>query len=244
MLDVNSLVHASYFYSPDVHLVHACQVQTKCVLVISHLLLQSFALPSSKPGKYISKVTAPTSGDMQVFGRSREVERVIQVLARRQKNNPILLGEPGVGKTAIAEGLAHCIVRGFCPDGSPLPSFLTGKKILQLDVGLLISGAKERGELERRVTSMVAELQSRKDIILMCATLLIVCAVDCKAATSLAMSAAIFTFCASSQQHVYVAVSVQHVCKHAIQSATLAFCSACRRCTQQYCSNYQHQHAC
>ena len=92
---------------------------------------------------------------------------MIQVLARRQKNNPILLGEPGVGKTAIAEGLAHCIVRGLCPDGSPLPTFLIGKKILQLDVGLLISGAKERGELERRVTSMVSELQTRKDIILM-----------------------------------------------------------------------------
>lgn len=104
---------------------------------------------------------------LQVFGRSKEVERVIQVLARRSKNNPILLGEPGVGKTAIAEGLAHCIVKGFTPDGSPLPSFLLGKKILQMDVGLLIAGAKERGELERRVTSMLAELQNRKDIILM-----------------------------------------------------------------------------
>lgn len=104
---------------------------------------------------------------LQVFGRSKEVERVIQVLARRSKNNPILLGEPGVGKTAIAEGLAHCIVKGFTPGGSPLPSFLLGKKILQMDVGLLIAGAKERGELERRVTSMLAELQNRKDIILM-----------------------------------------------------------------------------
>ncbi|KAA6426559.1 MAG: ATP-dependent Clp protease ATP-binding subunit clpA protein [Trebouxia sp. A1-2] len=102
-----------------------------------------------------------------VFGRSKEVERVIQVLARRSKNNPILLGEPGVGKTAIAEGLAHCIVKGSSPGGYPLPDFLVGKKILQLDVGLLIAGAKERGELERRVTSMLAELQNRKDIILM-----------------------------------------------------------------------------
>ena len=104
---------------------------------------------------------------IQVFGRSKEVERVIQVLARRSKNNPILLGEPGVGKTAIAEGLAHCIVKGSSPGGNPLPGFLVGKKILQLDVGLLIAGAKERGELERRVTSMLAELQNRKDIILM-----------------------------------------------------------------------------
>ena len=102
-----------------------------------------------------------------MFGRSKEVERVIQVLARRSKNNPILLGEPGVGKTAIAEGLAHCIVKGSSPGGSPLPGFLVGKKILQLDVGLLIAGAKERGELERRVTSMLAELRTRKDVILM-----------------------------------------------------------------------------
>lgn len=102
-----------------------------------------------------------------VFGRSKEVERVIQVLARRSKNNPILLGEPGVGKTAIAEGLAHCIVKGSTPGGQPLPSFLEGKRILQLDVGLLIAGAKERGELERRVTGMLAELQSSKNIILM-----------------------------------------------------------------------------
>lgn len=104
---------------------------------------------------------------VQVFGRSTEVQRVIQILARRSKNNPILLGEPGVGKTAIAEGLAHCIVRGFCPDGSPLPSFLAGKKIMQLDVGLLIAGAKERGELEKRITGMLEELRENKDIILM-----------------------------------------------------------------------------
>ena len=95
------------------------------------------------------------------------MERVIQVLARRSKNNPILLGEPGVGKTAIAEGLAHCIVTGFSPGGTPLPTFLAGKKILQLDVGLLIAGAKERGELERRVTGMLAELKKRNDVILM-----------------------------------------------------------------------------
>lgn len=92
---------------------------------------------------------------------------MIQILARRSKNNPILLGEPGVGKTAIAEGLAHCIVRGFCPDGTPLPSFLMGKRLMQLDVGLLIAGAKERGELENRITGMIQELQIKKDIILM-----------------------------------------------------------------------------
>ena len=72
-----------------------------------------------------------------------------------------------MGKTAIAEGLAHCIVRGFCPDGSPLPSFLIGRKLMQLDVGLLVAGAKERGELENRITGMLRELQTKKEIILM-----------------------------------------------------------------------------
>jgi ATP-dependent Clp protease ATP-binding subunit ClpA len=77
-----------------------------------------------------------------VVGREREVGRVVQILARRTKNNPILLGEPGVGKTAIAEGLAAAIVhRHNSLDGGPLPQFLHSKRILQLDVGLLIAGA-------------------------------------------------------------------------------------------------------
>lgn len=70
-----------------------------------------------------------------------------QILARRHKNNPILLGEPGVGKTAIAEGLARAIVQRANPDGSPLPAFLHGKRVMQLDVGLLIAGAKVGGAL-------------------------------------------------------------------------------------------------
>merc|ERR1719396_260977 len=72
-----------------------------------------------------------------VIGRDKEVSRVVEILARRMKNNPILLGEPGVGKTAIAEGLAQCIVRGSVPSGQPLPGFLKGKRVLSLDVGLL-----------------------------------------------------------------------------------------------------------
>lgn len=63
-----------------------------------------------------------------------------QILARRSKNNPILLGEPGVGKTAIAEGLAHAIVSRSNPDGTPLPSFLHNKRVMQLDIGLIIAG--------------------------------------------------------------------------------------------------------
>jgi hypothetical protein len=84
----------------------------------------------------------------QVVGRDREVSRVIQILGRRTKNNPILLGEPGVGKTAVVEGIAAAIVAlqngsaaGRMLDGTPLPSFLASKRILQLDVGLLIAGA-------------------------------------------------------------------------------------------------------
>lgn len=65
-----------------------------------------------------------------------------QILARRTKNNPILLGEPGVGKTAIAEGLALAIVHQMNPDGTPLPAFLVNKRVMQLDVGLIIAGAQ------------------------------------------------------------------------------------------------------
>lgn len=73
-----------------------------------------------------------------------------QILARRTKNNPILLGEPGVGKTAIGEGLAYAVVHRVHLDGSPLPEFLHDKRILQLDMPLMIAGAKERGERTRR----------------------------------------------------------------------------------------------
>lgn len=102
-----------------------------------------------------------------VIGRSKEVARVAQILARRTKNNPILLGEPGVGKTAIAEGLARAIVNRTLPDGSLLPEFLVGKRVMSLDIGLLIAGAKERGELESRVTKILAEAKAAGNIILM-----------------------------------------------------------------------------
>jgi ATP-dependent Clp protease ATP-binding subunit ClpC len=88
-----------------------------------------------------------------VIGRKDEIERVVQIICRRTKNNPILLGEAGVGKTAIAEGLAHKIANG------DVPIFLVGKRILSLDVALLMAGAKERGELEARVTSLIREVR-------------------------------------------------------------------------------------
>lgn len=95
-----------------------------------------------------------------VVGREKEIERVIQILARRTKNNPVLLGEPGVGKTAVAEGLAIRIVNNEVPD------ILDGKKIVQLDMGLLIAGTKYRGEFEERLKKIMDEIRQAGNVIL------------------------------------------------------------------------------
>ena len=95
-----------------------------------------------------------------VVGREKEIERVIQILARRTKNNPVLIGEPGVGKTAIANGLAQRIVDGEVPD------ILENKKIIQLDMGLLIAGTKYRGEFEERLKKIMDEIRQAGNIIL------------------------------------------------------------------------------
>ena len=96
-----------------------------------------------------------------VIGRDEEIRRVLQILSRRTKNNPILIGEPGTGKTAIAEGLAHRIVRGDVPEN------LKSKQIFSLDMGALVAGAKYKGEFEERLKSVVNEvIQSEGEIIL------------------------------------------------------------------------------
>ena len=110
-------------------------------------------------GRNLTKLA--TDGRLDpVIGRDREIERVMQVLARRQKNNPLILGDPGVGKTAIVEGLAQLIASGNVPD------ILRGKQIWTLDLASLVAGSKYRGEFEERMKKVVRELEESENDIL------------------------------------------------------------------------------
>lgn len=95
-----------------------------------------------------------------VIGRTKEIQRLIQILSRRTKNNPVLIGEPGVGKTAIVEGLAQKVVAG------DVPEILKGKRVVQLNMGNLVAGTKYRGEFEERLRKLVKELVESKDVVL------------------------------------------------------------------------------
>ena len=110
-------------------------------------------------GRNLTKLAADGKLD-PVIGRDREIERVMQVLARRQKNNPLILGDPGVGKTAIVEGLAQLIASGNVPD------ILRGKQVWTLDLASLVAGSKYRGEFEERMKKVVSELEASEDDIL------------------------------------------------------------------------------
>ena len=101
----------------------------------------------------INLIEAARSGKLDpVIGRDEEIRRVLQILSRRTKNNPILIGEPGTGKTAIVEGLAHRILRGDVPEN------LKNKQLFSLDMGALVAGAKYKGEFEERLKSVINEV--------------------------------------------------------------------------------------
>jgi len=104
-------------------------------------------------GNNLTQMAAEAKLD-PVVGRHNEIDRVIQILGRRTKNNPVLIGEPGVGKTAIAEGLAQRITQGDIPD------ILEDKRVLTLDIGLLVAGTKYRGEFEERLKKIMEEIRS------------------------------------------------------------------------------------
>src|SRR5699024_4711911 len=95
-----------------------------------------------------------------VIGRDHEAERVMQVLSRRTKNNPVLIGEPGVGKSAVVEGLAQSVVAG------DVPETLKDKQIYTLDLGSLVAGSRYRGDFEERLKKVLKEIRTRGDIIL------------------------------------------------------------------------------
>merc|ERR1711943_74961 len=110
-------------------------------------------------GTNLTKLASESKLD-PVVGRHSEIDRVVQILGRRTKNNPVLIGEPGVGKTAIAEGLAQRIQTGDIPD------ILEDKRVLTLDIGLLVAGTKYRGEFEERLKKIMEEIKAAGNVIL------------------------------------------------------------------------------
>lgn len=172
----------------DIHLLLAIAKETEGVAseVLIHFGIDYAAIKqcirarqqsttrARKAGRKAKKSTTPTldhfSRDITelaagsvldpVIGREREIERVAQILARRKKNNPVLIGEPGVGKTAIAEGLAARIM------ARQVPRVLYGKRVVALDLGGLVAGTKYRGQFEERLKALMHELESSRDVIL------------------------------------------------------------------------------
>ena len=104
--------------------------------------------------------SASKGGLDPVIGRDKEIQRVVQILSRRSKNNPVLIGEPGVGKTAIAEGLAQRIIAG------DVPETLRGKRVVSLDLTGMVAGTKYRGDFEERIKNAIEEVKKAKDVVL------------------------------------------------------------------------------
>ena len=121
---------------------------------------------SSQGGKVLEQYTRDLTRAAQqneldpVIGRDQEIQRIIQILIRRTKNNPVLIGEPGVGKSAVVEGLAQRIVQGN------IPEMLVGKRVLSLDMGSMVAGSKFRGEFEERVKAVLEEVRKAGNILL------------------------------------------------------------------------------
>ena len=154
-----------------------CQVRTQLIRTIGEVS----AVPagsgrgredekSGSPASKRSGVLAEFSTDLTelaatgkldpVIGRAQEIERVVQILGRRTKNNPVLVGEPGVGKTAIAEGLAQRIIN------QDVPEALFERRVLSLDLAMLVSGTRFRGDFEERLNQVMAEVRESQNIIL------------------------------------------------------------------------------
>lgn len=136
------------------HLSQICQIAKNEQVQVdkTHEILNQFAIDLT--ARAIDKRLDP------VFGREEELARLIQTLSRRTKNNPCLIGEPGVGKTAIVEGLAQRIV------AKEVPEVLWGKKVYSLSMGILLAGTKYRGEFEERLTKLIKEIHEAQDVIL------------------------------------------------------------------------------
>src|SRR4026208_462700 len=148
--------------------VNLDKVRHQVIHVLSQSSTSAPAQETKRPSKTptldqlgINLADAAPAGSLDpVIGREKEIERVIQILGRKTKNNPALIGEPGVGKTAIAEGLAHRIIAGDVPD------ILLNKRVLTLDIGSLVAGTKYRGEFEERLKKIIEELRNTNDAVL------------------------------------------------------------------------------